>query len=413
MIKTLQKKFIITAMTAITILLVVLLGAINAVNAWTTARETDGMLEFLSNTRFMQGMQGMQSQNRYNNLRGFMGRTFTEDDAMSAVYFVVHFDNTGEIERVDVSRISSVDEDEAKSLAIRAYNEDESGVIDKFKYVSISNGFSGGKTYFFLDTSTDYLSIARVIGLSLIIGIVCWVLMLLLVILLSRRAIRPIAENMQKQRQFVTDAGHEIKTPLAIILANTDAMELHNGESKWSKNIRNQANRLDGLMQNLLTLARADEDKKVVNTEDFDLSALLEDSVLVFEESMRMKNLSLRKNISENAMIHANKEQVSRLLSILMDNAVKYSEPDSMVEISLTSGDKKTEFYIENQCDTLPQCEPASLFDRFYRADTARTQKNGGYGIGLSAAKAIVEGFGGEITAQYLSQNKIRFTVRF
>lgn len=410
MIKTLQKKFIITAMTAITILLVVLLGAINIINAWTTSRETDGMLEFLSNSRMM---QGIQNQNRYNNFHGFMGRTFTEDDAMSAVYFVVHFDNAGVIDRVDVSRISSVDEDEAKALAVQVYNKNETGTIDKFKYVSISSGFNGGKTYFFLDTSTDYLSIARVIGLSLIIGVVCWIMMLLLVILLSRKAIRPIAENMQKQQQFVTDAGHEIKTPLAIILANTDAMELHNGESKWSKNIRSQTVRLDGLMQNLLTLARADENKKVSDTEDFDLSVLLEGAVEDFEESMAMKKLKLQKNICENVMIHANKEQVSRLLSILMDNAVKYSEPDSVVEISLSSGDKKTEFYIENQCDTLPECEPIRLFDRFYRADTARTQKGGGYGIGLSAAKAIVEGFGGEITAKYLSQNKIRFTVRF
>lgn len=235
--------------------------------------------------------------------------------------------------------------------------------------------------------------------------------MLLLVIFLSRRAIRPIAENIQKQRQFVTDAGHEIKTPLAIILANTDAMELHNGENKWSRNIRSQVVRLNGLMQNLLTLARADEEKKIVNPEYFDLSDLLENLLASFEEPMRTKELVLQKDIHTDTLLCANKDQIASLLSVLIDNAVKYSAANGTVSICLTNSEKRVALHIENECEALPPCAPSQLFDRFYRADTARTQKNGGYGIGLSAAKAIVEAYRGEITAQYLSQNRIVFTI--
>lgn len=408
MIRTLQKKFIITAMTAITILLVVLLGVINAVNVWTTVREADSLLTFLSSTPMA---QGWQTPNRYTEHRGFWGRTLTEDDAMSAVCFIVRFDAAGGIDRVDVSRISSVTEEEATELALQAYGGEASGRIGRFQYTSAALTHADGTVYVFLDISSRYLSIARIIGLSLITGVICWALMLLLVIFLSRRAIRPIAENIQKQRRFVTDAGHEIKTPLAIILANTDAMELHNGETKWSKNIRSQVVRLNGLMQNLLTLARADEEKKIAAPEYFDLSGLLEDSAASFEEPMRQKQLILQKEIDRDAIVHAGKEQIASLLSLLIDNAVKYSVANGTVAIRLRNHEKQVELQIENECEVLPPCEPSQLFDRFYRADTARTQKNGGYGIGLSAAKAIAEAYHGEISARYDAKNRIVFTV--
>ena len=410
MIKTLQKKFIVTAMIAITVLLVVLLGAINVVNIWATSQETDRMLGFISHTHTEQ--KG-QPPDRYTERRGIWDHTFSKDDIMSAVYFTVEFDNYGEIDSVDVTRISSVTEFDARELAIEVYNKKETGNIGKFRYTRIPPDYVRGTVYIFMDISSNYISLVRIVVLSLVVGIICWALMLLLVVLLSRKAIRPIAENIQKQRQFVTDAGHEIKVPLAIILANTDAMELHNGENKWSKNIRNQVIRLNGLMQNLLTLARADEEKKMVSCETFSLSDLMENSIAYFEEPMRMKHLEIQKNIDSNTMIYAGKQQFSNLVSILMDNAVKYSAADGVIEIRLINNSKHVELQIENECEALPECDPDRLFDRFHRADAARTQKNGGYGIGLAAARTIVESCSGEISAQYLPQNRITFTVRF
>ena len=233
MIKTLQKKFIMTAMAAVTLLLVILLGILNTVNVWVTARETDSMLEFLSRIPTVQGFPGSE---RFAEHRNPWGRTFTEDDAMSARYFIAYFDNSGQVERVNLSRITSVSMDEAAAFASEARAKGDAGKIGNFKYAA--SVYTRADAYIFLDISSTYAAITRIAILSLAAGIVCWLLMLLLIIFLSGRAIRPIAENIQKQRQFVTDAGHEIKTPLAIILANTDAMELYNGETKWSKNIR-------------------------------------------------------------------------------------------------------------------------------------------------------------------------------
>lgn len=408
MIKVLQKKFIITAMTAITVLLVVLLAVINIVNVWITSQESDRILTFISNA---QTAPEFQPPIRHKEHREVWMRSPDRDDLMSALYFTVSFDNDGEISSVDVSRISSVTEDEAKTLAIQAYSKKGSGTIGRFKYLSIFSAHTNETTYTFLDISVNYTLIARIIGLSLVVGLICWAMMLLLVIYLSKKAIQPIAENIQKQRQFVTDAGHEIKTPLAIILANTDAMELRNGENKWSKNIRSQVVRLNGLMQNLLTLARADEVNKIIDPERFDLSELLETSIAFFEEPMKAKNLVKEKSIEKDTIICANKEQISNLLSILLDNAVKYSVTNGTILINLKVKDKQAELYIENECEELPSCDPSQLFDRFYRTDTARTQKNGGYGIGLSAAEAIVHSHNGEIKAQYLENNKIAFIV--
>jgi len=210
--------------------------------------------------------------------------------------------------------------------------------------------------------------------------------MLILVIFLSKKAIKPIAENIERQKQFVTDAGHEIKTPLAIILANTDALELHNGENKWSKNIRAQTIRLSGLMQNLLTLAKIDESNIDATKESFSLNEIIDRTSDMFQEMLIPKNLILQKYYSADVIICANKELITRLVSILLDNAVKYSPCDSIIQIELYKNDKTINLVVANKCDSLPDCPPEKLFDRFYRGDSARTQKGGGYGIGLSAA---------------------------
>lgn len=235
--------------------------------------------------------------------------------------------------------------------------------------------------------------------------------MLLLVIALSKRAIRPIAENLAKQKQFVTAAGHEIKTPLAIILANTEAMELHNGESKWSKNIRKQTERLSGLMKNLLTLARMEEGTAPVVMADLDMSKLTKEVADSFAESAKLKQIKLQAKIASDIKLYANREEMTQLLAILLDNAVKYSVEQADIVLTLAKRGKEVMLSCENTCEKLPDVEVDRLFDRFYRSDAARTQKSGGYGIGLSVARAIVQNHKGEITAEYKDGNRIVFKV--
>lgn len=226
--------------------------------------------------------------------------------------------------------------------------------------------------------------------------VLCWLGMLALVMLLSRKAIEPIADNMERQKQFVTNAGHELKTPLAIIQANTDAMELHQGESKWSRNIRTQTVRLSGLMQNLLTLAKMDEGGNLPPARPVDLSLLAQESVQVFQEAAALRGLVLEENVTPGLVLPADREHMTQLLSILLDNAVKYTDSGGQIALTLERAGAGVCLRVRNAPARLPE-DVSRLFDRFYRGDPARTQKNGGYGIGLSAAKAIVQAWKGSI----------------
>lgn len=410
MIKALQKKFIVAAMIAITVLLLVLLGMINTVNAWSTEQQSDRMLTMLLDNEISLAPQWPQNTRED---RGFLAPPVSEDQAMSAVYFCVRISNSGVVTKMDVSRIVSVTEADAEEMALQAYGQSrDSGKIRHFRYRAAATPSGNDTVFVFLDTSTQTVSVLRVLILSVLAGILCWLLMLLLVILLSKKAIRPIAVNLEKQKQFITDAGHEIKTPLAIILANTDAMELHSGVSKWSQNIRAQTVRLNGLMQNLLTLAKLDEGNVHLDAEAIVLSQLLEESLHSFEEAAELKGISIQKEIQPDVTIHGNRDSIARLLSILMDNAVQYSPPEGRITISLQLAEKQAVLRIKNACENRPAEDPGKLFDRFYRGDSARTQKSGGYGIGLSAARAIAELYKGTITAQYEGRDWIIFTVR-
>ena len=410
MIRALQRKFIVTAMTAISVLLLVLLGTINVVNAWSSGQQSDRMLAMLLENEISSGPQkppGMRGG------RGFLNPPVTEDTAMSAVYFWVLISDSGTIIQTDMSRIATVAEEEAKEFALQAYEQSKDyGKISHFKYGAAAAPNGKDQIFVFLDTSAQAYSVFRVLVLSGLAGIVCWCLMLLLVILLSQKAIRPIAANMERQKQFITDAGHEIKTPLAIILANTDAMELHNGANKWSKNIRSQTVRLNGLMQNLLTVAKLDESRLSLHKEEFSLSQMLEDSLISFEESAELKNIRIQKEIQPDVTIYAERNYMAQLISILLDNAVKYSPVNGKIRVSLQTKQRSVLLQMGNTCEKQSEMDPMKLFDRFYRGDRARTQKGGGYGIGLSAAKAIVELHKGSITAEYEEPDRILFTVK-
>ena len=268
MIRALQKKFVVTAMIAVSVLLLVVLGALNVFNAVSNARQTEFLLDDLgrqgaffprTEDRTVQppAAAGTDSSPGFGappgggepesfergRRRGFLDEPMDDNMRMSALYFVADLDSQCRVLSTDVSHIASVTEEEAAELA-------------RYK---IFPRPEGGYRVVFLDSAVRRNAVMRVALLSLLLGSVSWLLMLTLVIALSRRAIRPIAENMERQRQFVTDAGHELKTPVAIILANVDAMELRGGENKYSRNIRSQAGRLSELMKNLLTLARVDE----------------------------------------------------------------------------------------------------------------------------------------------------------
>lgn len=437
MVKQLQKKFIISAMLAVTILLVVLIGGINVFNYLTTSNDNDRLMEMLcysfetstkwnadttDNTQPPQSINGTQqnttdaSGNQNNpdfppqdngtkppddkKNNGF-GR-HDKNAVDSARYAAVAIDKNGNIIRTDVTHISSLTEEEATAITEALKNTASgTGTYSGFQYRISETKRAEGKVIILLDNGMQISSFFTVLFISVGAGIFGWLMMLLLVILLSRKTIAPVARSIEKQKQFVTNAGHEIKTPLAIILANTDAMELHNGENKWSKNIRAQTLRLSGLMQNLLMLAKMDESSTKLPMCEFDISTAAEDTVGAFIEPAALKGIMIEQDIKKGIRLSGNRDSIVQLMTVLLDNAVKYTESGGVIRAELYGSEKNITLSIANTCE--PIDHPEKLFDRFYRGDSARTQKNGGYGIGLSVAQAIAELHKGSITAENVS----------
>ena len=429
MIKTLKHKFVKTAMTAVTALLLLFIVSVNAFNVFFTVRQNNQKLDAVSGDMFRPDMRRQDDDfipelpddddddsedDDFNERRElpkhapFFG--ISRDDAEGARFFKVHTDENGNILSVEIDRISSVTEEEAREYALSVMsNGREKGRTGHFLY-KVTEDYSQGRVLTFLDVSSDNGRIATVLIVSLGAGIICWLMMLLLTSKVSDRAIKPIAENIERQKQFVSDAGHEIKTPLAVIRANAEAMELYNGENKWSKNIKVQVDRMTGLMQELLQLSKSDEGISESALETVSLSELSERMTHAYNELAVSNGKSIKAEISQGLTAVSNMKLLERIIDILLDNAIKYSSESSEITYTLAEGKKHCEIRIENVCDALPDCEPQKLFGRFYRADSSRNSE--GFGIGLSSAKAAAEALGGSLEAKYKDNNRIEFILQ-
>ncbi len=396
-------------MTATGILLLVLCLIFNIVNACSSYNQNKRILNMLSEKEFSVLWQIPQEFGSTSS--GFLQPPMDENMRRSSIYFVAYADRSNKVVFIDTNRTAGVTREEAFKIAQNTVTSGKlNGKTGAYRYKAVKTQNDIGTAYIFLDTSQEEGRIIRTMLISFLAALFCFGLMLLLTSALSKKAIAPIAENMEKQKNFVTDAGHEIKTPLAIIMANTEALELYSGETKWTKNIKEQTSRLTSLMQSLLSLSRLDETKKAEISETVFLSETVSKTVEMFRENAGMKNVVIDTNIQPDIEIKACREHMERLVSVLTDNAVKYSSENSEINISLFKKDRKTVLTVSNVCDLLPECKSEKLFDRFYRGDSSRNQR-GGYGIGLSAAKAIAELYHGKIYAEYESGNIITFTV--
>ncbi len=413
MIRLLQKRFIVTAMIAITILIVSMLGAINVVNIIAVKTQVDNHLHMIAGN----SLNPFEFPKEFRNAPPFHDgmKPRTDGDRIQASpFFFVNCNWNGEILYVDSEKIPSLTKDDILHYIEEVQKKKEgTGTIGNYRYLvsTMDNKFYN---IVFLDTSDEIYSYLRVLILSGIIGFICWCVMLVLVVFLSKKAIRPIAESLEKQKTFITNAGHEIKTPLAIIQTNVEAMELYQGESKWSNHIRQQTIRLGDLMKNMLQLSKMDESNLVIDKEEIHVAKLITDELSSFEELFVRNGLFIIKNMQcEGDTVYGNKEQTVQLLNALLDNSVKYAREGSFVKISLNRQGRHVRFSIQNEIDEIPAKNPEQLFERFYRADKARTQKMGGYGIGLSLAKAICEANKYSLECTYPEKNVIDFTIIF
>ncbi len=207
-----------------------------------------------------------------------------------------------------------------------------------------------------------------------------------------------MAESYEKQRRFITDAGHELKTPITVIDTSAEVLELEQGENQWTKSIRHQAARLASLTENLISLSRMDESSSLAMV-DFSLSDAVEESADALRALLETGGRSLRMDIEPHISCRGSEQHIRRLVGILLDNASKYAVPDSEIMLSLKKQGKSAVLICENQADDVAPGDHDEFFERFYRADASRSSETGGHGIGLSMARAIVQAHRGKISA--------------
>ena len=241
--------------------------------------------------------------------------------------------------------------------------------------------------------------------------IVVVVSVLLLIILISKRVIAPMQQSYIKQKQFITDASHELKTPLAIISSNTDVLEMENGDSKWTNNIHNQVDRLTSLVNSLVVFSRMEE-KDTVERARFDLSDALKSRIEDFSELADFQKRYLITDIDANLSYYGEQASIVQLMDILLENAIKYSPEGGDILITLKKNRRNVIMKISNKAD-VKKGDLSKVFDRFYRLDESRNSAIKGYGIGLSMAQLIVEKHKETIRAYAPEDGIFKIEVRF
>lgn len=338
----------------------------------------------------------------------------SEESQFDTRYFTVTIDSDGNVTSVDTGKIAAVSSDTASEYARKLWNDgkSEGGFISCYKYCTIIQ--DDATMYIFLDAQRELSTVRTYIlasagisllGLMVVFGLICF---------FSGRVLKPVSESYAKQRRFITDASHEIKTPLTIIDANTEVIEMMDGENEWTESTRKQIKRLTALTEKLVFLSRMEEaDSKLVMSE-FSLTDAVLDTAEPFKAIAASKSKSLEIRVDENMRYTGDEKTIRQLVSLLLDNAMKYSSKEGNIRISAEISGKNRIITVWNTVDENSGIEKGRLdylFERFYRTDKSRSSKTGGFGIGLSVAYAITEAHKGKISAKSDDGHSITFTV--
>lgn len=451
MIKTLQKKFIAIAMCSIVIVLTIIIGSINIINYVNVDRAANARLSILADNdgHFpLDTLTGKDHEQKplpeYDDMEEpplLEGNTVTEGSGTSREsspnpledslfqphmkisaetpfdtrYFTVILSSDGTVISTDTESIAAISADEASGYAVSLFQKGKTeGYLDCYKYCAIPYSGSDGTQatlYIFLDCERELNTFESFLFASIGISLAGLLLVFLLVVFFSRMIVLPVAESYEKQKRFITDASHEIKTPLTIIDANTEVLEMENGENEWTTSIRNQICRLTQLTEKLVFLSRMDEESATLNMLDFSLSDAIEETAHPFAAVATAQQKTLICNIEPNVTYHGDEAMLRQMISLLLDNAMKYSTENGTIKLSFYTSGKNRILTVWNSADGIPSGKLDVLFERFYRPDSSRSQTTGGHGIGLSVVKAIVSAHKGRISAKSADGKSILFTI--
>lgn len=494
MLKKLRRKFIAIAMLSVSIVLIAIVGTINIANYISTNEALDARLKLIAGNggtfpdlleRGSMGEEGNTTDDSIN--KGTptpkeppSGRTdvqppedmnqadlkddnlkkndlkrhgISPESQFDTRYFTVTINSKGEVENIDTSKIASVSSENAAEYAKKLWKsgkkgDGKSGFAESCKYLTVDE--DGSTMYIFLSCQRELSTIKTYILASVGISAFGLLVVFVMIYFFSGRILKPVSESYEKQKRFITDASHEIKTPLTIIDANTEVIEMMEGENEWTSSTRKQIARLTSLTEKLVFLSRMDEEATKLEMFEFSLSDAILDTAEPFKAVAQTKGKKLTIDVTDGILYTGDEKTIRQLVSILLDNAIKYSgcssvscengninkknlnktnlnettqtqnncvttiDPAPEIELTMRASGKNRIITVWNTVDDAANIKKGRqdmLFERFYRTDASRNSKTGGFGIGLSAAYAIVKAHKGKITAESKDGRSIKFTI--
>ena len=314
-------------------------------------------------------------------------------------FFIVRFDDEGNIYSSKMDYVASINDTDAREYAARVFkNDSEKGYMKEYRYKKTK--IDDKTVIVFLNVSREQQYIKSLRRLTVAVTAISLAMVFIFIVVFSKRTIRPIETNIKMQKQFITDASHELKTPLTSISTSLDVIAMEHGEDEWTENIRKQTGRMAKLVSELVTLSKLDEDLPLPNKEQFSLSSAAWETAAVYKTQAKAKNKKMTFDIAENLSMYGEKAAIQQMFSVLIDNAIRYSDPEGEIRFSVYKKRGKIRIEVFNTCNLESPPDTKRLFDRFYRPDNSRTTETGGNGIGLAIAKAVAETHGGTIEAQ-------------
>ena len=384
---------VVAAFMVMTIILVMCFGAYRnrqADQITAMISENNGTVPQLKD--YKQQQKNSQAFERYFN-------NYNEDSSYRTQFFRIFLDEDKKVTNVNMDHIAAVDEKKAVRMTKMAMlRRGKVGLVGSYRY---RKEYKDGqvRSIIFLDCKENQSFYHLAVTITITVSTLLTCLITVIFAIASKRAVRPFEINSNRQKQFITDASHELKTPLAIISANAEVLQYKGDGNEWTQNIIDQTKHMGKLINQLLVLAKLDEVQEKSEKQEADLKLLLEETTRPFEEVATQKKVTLKLHLEEGVTIRVNREQIAQLVSILTENAAKYVNDGGKIVWRLTKTQHGAVLVVKNTTEKeLPDTK--RMFDRFYRSDSSRSSKTGGQGIGLSIAKKIVDSHKGSITAK-------------
>ena len=381
MFKSLRRKFITTAVGSVAVVIAILAIALNFINYYKLEERIDTTLLDASKSQalikiFVEDGDDLIITKNSSSTTDYNG------------FSIAKVDDSGRIIKTYRDDSLIPDQDALQHKVIKALNSGKtSGFIGSYRFLKAETNV--GNLILFLNCQRELDSQHSFEKNSLLISIGVIASVFVLIVLVSKRVIAPIQETYIKQKQFITGASHELKTPLAIISSNADVLEMMNGDSKWTQNIHNQVDRLTSLVNSLVVFSRMEE-KDTVERTRFDLTNALESRIEDFNELANFQKKNIVTDIDPDLYYFGEEASIVQLMDILLENAIKYAPEDSGISVSLKKNRKYAILKVSNKA-TVQKGDLGKVFDRFYRIDESRNSAIKGYGIGLSMAQLIAE----------------------